>query len=245
MSAGAERFGDLDASRSVIDVVDLGPVSDGQAGRVEADRLRAAPDDEHASARPRPQVRDDGAPRVGEVVRRGGDPERIEPVRHGDEHVVGEGDADQVADHAAIGATRGPEPVGREDAILGRGAALGRQAAPAVLALAARDRPRHHDAITDREPADGITDRDHLGDALVPDRERARERQRPADVPDGRIDHPGLQAGLQRARDVAVNRECVAVAAADHERPDDRIPGCAQLRVRAFDPLEPAGRRSD
>ena len=187
-------------------------------------------------------MRDDGPPGVREVVRGGGDPQRIEPGRQLDEHVVGVRHPQQVADHPAVAAAGGAEAVRGEHAVPRRDQALRGQPGAAALALAAGDRPRDDDPVADRDRADGVACRDDLGDALVADRERAGEGHGTADVGDGRVDHAGLQPGLQRAGDAAVDRERVAVAAADHDRPHDRVGRRLKDRVRPLDPLQAAGR---
>jgi hypothetical protein len=88
---GSEGPGDRAPSPARVEVVDAARVvGDGEARGVEADRLAAAADDEHPGAGARAQVRDDGAPCVGEVVGRGGDPQRVQPARQRHEHVRGE-----------------------------------------------------------------------------------------------------------------------------------------------------------
>jgi len=67
-----------------------------------------------------------------------------------------------------------------------------------MLASPARHRPGHDDPIADGDFRDRCTDFHHLRDALMANRERRRERHRPAYVPDRRIDHAGPQAGLHR-----------------------------------------------
>jgi hypothetical protein len=110
--------------------------------------------------------------------------------------VVGVRDQDLVGDHAAPGSAGRPEPVCRQLTDPG-GGALGSDAAPALGARAARDRPRHHDGLPDGEVRDVVALGHHLADALVPDAERPPERHRPADGGHDRIDHAGAQTQLQ------------------------------------------------
>src|SRR5919108_4725460 len=70
-------------------------------------------------------------------------------------------------------------------------------------------------------------------------RERPGERHRTANVPDGRIDHASLQASLHRPRNMTMDRERVAVAAAHHDRPDDRVLGRLNPRLGPLTPFEP------
>jgi hypothetical protein len=74
----------------------------------------------------------------------------------------------------------------------------------------------------------------------VADRERAREWDCAADVPDRRVDQARPEAGVHRPRDMTVDRERVAVAAADDDRADDRVVGGLDPRFRSLEPLEPA-----
>ena len=52
----------------------------------------------------------------------------------------------------------------------------------------------------DRDATNVRTDVDHLGDALMADRERTGEWDGAADVPDGPVNHAGFETGLHRAR---------------------------------------------
>lgn len=149
-----QGLGYVDPRAAAVEVVD-GPraVGNSQAGRVEADALRCTTDDKNAGAGPCPQLRDHGAPGVGEVVRRGGDTQRVEAVGEPDEHVTGVRDADQVTDHAAVGTAGRSEPEGRQDTFAGGGAFRG-QPAQAVGTLPAGDRLRNHDLVADLKTLD-------------------------------------------------------------------------------------------
>jgi hypothetical protein len=152
--------------------------------------------------------------------------------------VAGERDAEQVADHAAVGTAGAPEAVRGERPVSRRGGALGCEAASAWFTFAAGDGPRHDDPVADRDATHLIADVDDLSDALMADRERAGEWDGTADVTDGAVDDTRLETGLHRARDVTMNRQRVAVAAAHDDGTHDRVGRSLKNRVRPLDPFE-------
>ena len=240
VDAGAERLGDREPISVVVDVVhDRGSVRHRQPGGVEADALGAASDDQHRAAGAPFELGYDGAPSIGEVVACRRHPERVDAVGDRHQHVVGVRDQDLVGDHAA------PRPAGRTEPVRReltdpRGGALGGDAAAALGAGAARDRPRHHDGLPDGEVRDVVALGHHLADALVPDAERTPERDRPQDGTHRRVDPAELQAELQGTGHRPMDGQRVSVAAGGHERSHECLPWTGQRRSRLLPPLQSA-----
>jgi hypothetical protein len=124
------------------------------------------------------------------------------------------GHADDVGQEAAPVAAERAEPEHRR---LGHRRAAPGQAAAAAVALAARDLERDDDEVARRDGLHVAADGEHLGDALVPHRDRHRQRR---------------PAGRHRA---------VEVARRDRDRPHQRLPPVLEIRLRHVLPRQLAG----
>ena len=116
----------------------------------------------------------DGPPRVADVVRRARDRGGLERVGHRHEHVIGVRDEHGVRQKAAPSLHRGAEPVGGHRTLV-----LAVAGAPATArgAVAAGDLKGDAHALARLDVADAVADVDDLRHALMPERERARERR--------------------------------------------------------------------
>lgn len=198
------------------------------------------PEDEHLAARPRSQARDHASPGVGENVAGRDYPYGVDPGGDRYEHVVGEGNPQQVRDHATPRAAGGPEAERRQGRGTGGGAFRG-EPEPAFAAVAARDGPGHHDHIAASQGGDALAHLDHLGGALVPDAERSLERDRPADAAHDRIDQLGPHPELHRPGHTPMDRQGVAVTSARYERAHDGVSRIARHRRGPLPPLQMPG----
>ncbi len=215
---GAERLGQRAAGLVVVGVDDVvGAQRQRDRHRVQPDRAGGgAADDQDRGARLLAQRRRNRPPRVGDVVRDTGHVGRLEAVGNRHEHVSRIRHEHHVRQEAAPRGDVGAEAIGRHrhDA-----PAAPRAPAPARVAVATRDLKRDADPLARPQVTGVVADVDHLGHALVPDRERRRER--------------GLAGHDQR----------VEVARRDRDRADQRGAVGGQHRLGHVAPLEHPGGR--
>jgi hypothetical protein len=210
---GPEPLRERDPGRVRVDVRDRARAErQRRVDGVEGDRVRAAGDDEHVGAG-RPLERAcHGSPAVRHVVADARRRRGLDALRNRHEHRVGERDSDEVRQEAAPVAAERAEAVHRKtrDRL-----AVGGEPPAAAVAAPARDLERDADRVAGHDRAHLVADRDDLGDALVPDRDRGRV---------GRL---------------AANRRLIEVAERDRDRPHERLAGAAELRLGHVPPFDP------